>query len=491
MTTTPTAATADPRAADLLIVDAEIVTMAADRSVVPDGTIAVVDGRIAAIGPAAALRVAYPDSPELDATGCVVVPGLVNAHQHTTADPLVRSSIPDDVPARQAIFDWIVPLHGAVTGDDDELSATLTAVESLSYGVTTLLEPGTVAHPLRVAAGLRAAGIRARVGGWGWDAPDAPYARPAADTLAAQAETVAALAGDPLVTGWITLVGHDLVSDALFTGAADLADRLDVPMTWHLSPGPEDAAAFAAAGRPRPVRHLADLGVLGPRLLLGHAVWLDDAEADALVETGTAVASCPGAYLRLGQGFTRAGRHTALHRAGGRLALGCDSHNAGDTPDLWRAARLFAGLERDRGVPDPLRADEVFALATVDGAAAVGLGAQTGSIEVGKAADLVLLDTRTIPWTPRGDLPTQLVWGAAGHTVRDVLVDGRLVVRDRRVTTVDVDALREEAAQRRAALLRRVGIDIPHRWPSVPATEYSARRSVPGGAPTPREGKAP
>ena len=103
----------------------------------------------------------------------------------------------------------------------------------------------------------------------------------------------------------------------------------------------------------------------------------------------------------------------------------------------------------------------------------------------------MLLDTRTIPWTPRGDLPTQLVWGAAGHTVRDVLVDGRLVVRDGRITTVDVDALREEAAQRRAALLRRVGIDIPPRWPTVPATEYSARRSVPGRAPTPREGKAP
>ncbi|MDI5942668.1 hypothetical protein QLR68_32045, partial [Micromonospora sp. DH15] len=131
----PTPAAAGP--ADLLIVDAEIVTMAPGREVVTGGAIAVTAGRIAALGPADALRAAYPGSPELDAAGCVVVPGLVNAHQHTTADPLVRSSIPDDVPAQQAIYDWIVPLHAAVTGDDDELSATLTAVEALSYGVTT------------------------------------------------------------------------------------------------------------------------------------------------------------------------------------------------------------------------------------------------------------------------------------------------------------------------------------------------------------------
>ncbi|MFY1698555.1 MULTISPECIES: amidohydrolase family protein [unclassified Solwaraspora] len=489
MTTPPNPAPAVDGAtgtADLLIVDADIVTMAPGREVVTGAAIAVVDGRIADIGPTGALRVAYPHAPELDAAGCLVVPGLIDAHQHTTADPLIRSSIPDHVPAQQAIFDWIVPLHAAVTGDDDELSATLTAVEALSYGVTTLLEPGTVGHPLRVAAGLRTAGIRARVGGWGWDVADAPYAMPAADTLAAQAETVTALAGDRLVTGWVTLVGHDLASDELFTGAAELAHRLDVPMTWHLSPSADDPAAYAVAGRPRPVLHLRDLGVLGPRLLLGHAVWLDDDEVDVLAASGAAVASCPGAYLRLGQGFTRAGRHTELLRAGGRLALGCDSHNAGDTPDVWRAARLFAGLERDRGAADPLRADEVFALATIDGAAAVGLGQLTGSIEVGKAADLVVLDTRTIAWTPPGDLATQLVWGAASHTVRDVLVDGRPVIRDRRITTVDVDALRTEATRRRADLLRRAGIDIPHRWPAVPATEYRAHRTGTAGVTPPQ-----
>ncbi|GAA4717760.1 S-adenosylhomocysteine deaminase [Phytohabitans rumicis] len=446
------------------------------REVVTDAAIAVVGGRVAAIGTPAAVRSRFPGTPELDARGCVVIPGLVNAHQHTTADPLVRSAIPDDIGAQEAIFDWAVPLHAAVTGDDDELSATLTAVESLTRGVTTLLEPGTVAHPLRVAAGLRAAGIRARVGRWGWDVDGQPYALPAAEALAAQEETVRAIGTDGPVTGWVTLVGHDLASDALFAGAAALAQRLGTGVTWHLSPGPEDAVAYAKRAGTRPVLHLRDLGVLGPRLLLGHAVHLDDAEVDVLLESGTAVASCPAAYLRLGQGYTRAGRHAELVRRGGRVALGCDSHNASDVPDVLRAAWLLAALEKDRGGPWALRADEAFALATIDGARAAGLGDLVGSIEVGKAADLVVLDTRDPAWTPRGDLATHLVWGAPSHTVRDVLVEGAVVVRDRRVTTVDVEALGREAAERSAALLRRTGIDVPHRWPRVPAVHLGGQQ---------------
>lgn len=460
--------------ADLLVVGADVVTMDDQRHVVADAAIAVADGTIAAIGHTDELRARFPGAAELDAGSCIVIPGLLNAHQHTTADPLVRSMIPDDISAQQSIFDWIVPLHAAVTGDDDELSATITAVDSLLRGVTTVLEPGTVAHPLRAADGLTKAGIRGRVGQWGWDVDGAPFSAPVEECLARQEEMVKALPAGNLVTGWVTLVGHDLGSDELFTGGAALAERLGVGMTMHISPGAGDIDSYAARSGLRPVQHLERLGVLSPRLLLGHAVWIDDAELEAILTTGTAVASCPGAYLRLGQGYARAGRHCELVRRGGRLALGCDAHNAGDVPDVLRAAWLLTALERDREQPEPLRADEAFALATIDGFRAVGMGDLTGSIEVGKAADLVVLDTRDIAWIPRGDVARQLVWGAAASSVRDVLVAGRLVVRDRVVTGVDIDALRIEAAERSAALLRRAGIDVPHRWPTVSARDYES-----------------
>src|SRR5260370_29354254 len=127
------------------------------------GAGAFVAGRRAAIGSAASVRARCRATRERDAGGCLVLPGMVNAHQHTTADPLVRSTIPDDIGAAESISGWIMPLHAAVTGDDDELSATLTAAESLTRGVTTLLDAGTVAHPLRVAARLRTPGLRGRV----------------------------------------------------------------------------------------------------------------------------------------------------------------------------------------------------------------------------------------------------------------------------------------------------------------------------------------
>lgn len=454
---------------DLLVVGGDVVTMNDRREVRAACTVAVSGGRVRGLGSAAEMRALMPGADELDAAGCVVVPGLIDAHQHTTGDPLVRSMIPDDITSDESIFEWIVPLHAALDGDDDELAATITAVDALTRGVTTVLEPGTVANPLRVAAGLETAGIRGRVGRWGWDVDGMPHSAPADESLALQEQAVTALPADGLVTGWVTLVGHDLASDELFRGAAELAERLDVGLTLHMSPGDADIAAYAERSGRRPIEHLHHLGVLGPRLLLGHAVWLDDAELDLLCESGTAIASCPGAYLRLGQGYTRAGRHGEFVRRGGRLALGCDAHNAGDVPDVFRAAYLLAALERDRGTATTIGAHRAFALATIDGARAVGMGELIGSVEVGKAADLVVLDATGPGWIPRGDLALQLVWGAGSADVRDVVVDGQIVVCDRLVTRVDLKLLRAEAQERSTAALRRAGIDVPHVWPVVAA----------------------
>jgi 5-methylthioadenosine/S-adenosylhomocysteine deaminase len=474
----------------LLVVGGDVVTMDADRRVLLGATIAIADGVISAIGTAEELRRAHPGAAELDATGTVVIPGLINAHQHSTVDPLVRSMIPDNLPGNETIYGWIVPLHERADGDDDELCAVITAVDCLTRGVTTLLDPGTVAYPRRVAKGLRTAGIRARVGGWGWDDPQMPFSAPAAEVLAAQEQTIRDVAADgnggldELVTGWITLVGHGLVSDDLFSGALALAEQLDAHVTWHMSPGPEDPITYGERYGIRPIKHLERIGALGPRLLLGHAVWIDDDEIDALLANRVAIAACPGAYLRLGQGVTRAGRHAEFLRRGGRLALGCDAHNAGDVPDVLRSAWLLAALDRDRGTDDPIRAEEVFAVATVAGAEAIGAasgwgpgGSQAspagirsagiGSLQPGLAADLVLLDTSAPGWIPRGEMARHLVWGAPADTVRDVIVGGRIVVREREVLTVDLKALAVEATERSASLLNRSGRSVPSAWQTV------------------------
>jgi 5-methylthioadenosine/S-adenosylhomocysteine deaminase len=222
-----------------------------------------------------------------------------------------------------------------------------------------------------------------------------------------------------------------------------------------MSPHAGDPASYLARTGRRPFVHLDQLGVLGPHVLVAHAVHLDDDELDVVVRTDTAVASCPWAYLRLAQGFTRAGRHGELMARGVRLALGCDAENAGDAIDVLRAASLFVGLARDRAVdPFGLTAHDALSLATIGGARAIGKSAVIGSIEVGKQADLVVHDRRGPQFVPRSTDPVlQLMWASDGRSVSDVLIAGREVVRDGRCVTVDLDALRDEAARRRDHLL--------------------------------------
>jgi 5-methylthioadenosine/S-adenosylhomocysteine deaminase len=239
-------------------------------------------------------------------------------------------------------------------------------------------------------------------------------------------------------------------------------------MMVHINRDREEVELAVSLFGERPIEHLHRIGALGPNLLLGHALWTDERELDLLLETGTAVAACPAAYLRLGQGLQRAGRYPEFARRGGRLALGSDAHNAGDAVDVIRAAWLLAALDRDGGGPDPLRADETFAMATCAGAAAANLP-DVGSIEVGKRADLVVLDGADPRWVPRSDAAMQLVYGDGGNAVRDIVVAGRVVVRDREVLTVDVGELYAEAAERATALRARAKLAPRPRWPVRPA----------------------
>lgn len=429
--------------------------MNAGREVLSDGAVAVTDGVIAAVGRFADLAPRYPAADVIGTRESLVTPGYINAHQHLTGDRLIHSCIPDAIDSQVAIFGWAVPVHGAHTGDDDELSATLGAVEALSNGVTCTVEAGTVAHPARVAAALHRVGMRATLGQWGWDIDDAPFAAPADEVLDRQREMIELLPGGGLVEAWVTLVGHDLMSDDLAARASELARESGVGMTFHLSPDGGDAVSYIARTGRRPFVHLDDLGVLGGHVLVAHAVHLDDDEVEVVLRTRTAVVSCPWAYLRLAQGVTRAGRHGELFLRGGRLAIGCDAENAGDAVDVLRAAALFVGLERDRtGDPFGITAHHALELLTIRGAEAIGKADVIGSLEVGKQADVVVHDTRGPQWLPMSTDPVlQLVWASDGRSVSDVVVAGRHVVSGGRCISVDVDSLRQQALERRDHLL--------------------------------------
>ena len=460
--------TTSPGIADLIVTGGDLLTMDEKRRIILNGAVAIANGQIVAVDTAEAIRLAYSASSELDARDCVVTPGFINTHQHITGDPLARSCVPDDLPPGASIFEWAVPLNDAHYPDDDGLAATLTLVHSLLNGVTTVIEAGTIGHLAPTVAAAQVVGIRAGLGVWGWDIEHGPFTASTAETLARQTATLDMLPTGGLVEGWVCLVGHDLASDALLVGAAELSRSRGARMTMHISPTSNDPIAYLKRTGVRPLVHLQRLGVLGNNLLLAHAVWLDDEEVELVTSTGTSVAYCPWAYLHLGQGVVRMGKHMAMHHAGVAIGLGCDAPNANDGFDILDAARLAVGIAKDAMIdPTCCSAYDGLEMATVGGATAAGLGHRTGSLTVGKAADLVIHDATAPEWSPRGNPVQQLIWSAQGRTVRDVLVAGRQVVRNGRCTTVDEDDLRRRAERHQVGVLSRASLTIPQRWPVI------------------------
>ena len=446
--------------AELVLLADVALTMLPGEAPLHGAAVAIAGDRIVEVGRADDVLARHPGAATLGGPGHLAIPGLINAHQHLTGDRLIRSAIPDDLESERAIFEWAVPAHAAHTGDDDDLSATLSLIEAACNGITFTVEAGTVAHPERVLRAYDAVGVGGTLGSWGWDVEGQPFAGTVDQVLDRQRAVAELTAGHPRVDGWVTLVGHDLMSDELVTAASDLARASGTHLTFHLSPSGADTAAYRARTGLAPAVHLDRLGALGPHVLLAHGVHLDDDEVEAILRTGTAVAACPWAYLRLAQGVTRAGRHHELARRGGRLALGCDAENAGDAIDVLAAARLAVGLAKDVTLdPTCWSARDGLHHATLGAAEAIGLGDELGALEAGRRADVVLVDVTGPEWVPPSPDPVlQLVWASDGRAVRHVVASGRVVVRDREPTLVDRAALVGPAIERHARLVRDAGL---------------------------------
>lgn len=452
---------------DTLIAGATIVTMDAERRVITDGAVAILGDSIVAVGKRADIAATVEPAETIDGRRFVMTPGFVNSHVHVT-ETLIKGFLPENLDFAEGVWRWVVPLYESHSPAEQCLGARLAALSMLRTGTTTFLEAGTIIAMDPVFEALSDTGIRGRVGEWTLDRAFSPDQDQTAMTDKAlrllENEMIRYPGGDgQRLAAWPLLIGHSTNTDALWRGAKQLADQYGAGVSAHMSPAQSDPDWYIANTGKRPIRHLAEIGVLGSNVSLTHMVHVDADEVAILAETGTNVIHCPGAALKGGYGATAVGRFPEMAEAGVTLLLGTDG---GDQADMMRSISLVAGLFKDaRRDASLFPAHRALEMATVNGAKALGMSGQIGSLEVGKKADLVLHDTDRPEWRPLSNVISQLVWSADGRGVHSVWVDGRRVVDDYRSTTIDEEKLYAEAQAAADAITSRSGLPRISAWP--------------------------
>ena len=457
---------------DYLVKAWKVVTMNETRDVIHNGAIAVNDGAILDVGKADEIESKYEFKEVLGGSHFVLTPGMVNSHIHITGEPLTRGYVPDDIDFAQNVFEWLCPLYSVYTAEEEKLSGQLAAVEMLKSGTTTFLEAGTCRFLEEIFEGLEEVGIRGRLGRWAWDLPPEPevYKQDtdeAIDFLHTQLETYKSVANGRLAA-WSILVGHNTCSDTLWKAARELATEFGTGMSFHMSPAKLAPEAFVEEFGHRPMIHLQEIGVLDEDVVMTHVVHVDDQELKVLAESGVHVAHCPTTALKVAYGVTQIGKMQEMMMSGINVAIGTDGNNASNYSDLMRATYLVAGIFKDaRQDPQMFPAEIAYEMATLGGARAMQMEEEIGSIEVGKKADVVLHDTDRPEWRPLLNVMNQLVWSADGRGVHTVLVDGRKVVEDGRITAFDEErfySLCQEAGER---VVERSGLPDKAKYPML------------------------
>ena len=455
---------------DLIIKGWYVVTMNDSRDIIRDGAVAIRGNTIVAVDKASQVEAAYSADRTLGGDQYVVTPGMVNSHIHITGEPLTRGYVPDDTPFEENVFMWLCPLYAVYDAAEERLSAQLAAVEMLKSGTTSFLEAGTIRFLDEVIDGLEEVGIRGRVGKWVWDLPPEPdvYKQDTDESIGFLQRQLEQYPAQPTdrVGAWSILVGHTTCSDPLWRAARELASDHGVGMSFHMSPAKLDPEGFVAEFGHRPMVHLAELGVLGPDVAMTHCVQVDNHELAIMAESGVHVAHCPTTALKVSYGVTQVGKMPEMVLAGINLGIGTDGNNASNYSDLMRATYLVAGLFKDaRQDPQMFPAEVAYEMATLGGAATLQLGDHIGSLEVGKLADVVVHDTDRPEWRPLLNVMNQLVWSADGRGVHTVVVDGKVVVEDGRMVTIDEAALYAAAQQAGEAITTRSGLPDKAKFP--------------------------
>jgi len=417
-----------------------VVTMDDAGTVIPDGGVAIRANRIEAVGPATELLARYPGARRLDATGRVVMPGLVNAHTHVPMT-LFRG-VADDLDLEGFLYQRIFPLEARFVDEEFVRWGTrLACLELLRGGVTTFADMYYFEDA--IAEETARCGMRAVVGETLVDFP-APDNTTWDAAMAATERFLARWQGHPLITAAVAPHATYTVSAEHLKAAHALAAKHGAPVLIHLAEARSEVELIQGRHGMGPVELLESLGILDDRVVAAHMIWPNPNEITLLAARGVGVAHCPQSNMKGAAGTAPV---PAMLAAGVAVSLGTDGSASNNDLSLWEEMDSAAKLHKlTSGDPTVVDAHTAVAMATRLGARAIGLEREIGSLEVGKRADLILVRTDGLHQIPWYDPYSLLVYSTKASDVDTVVVDGQVVMAAGRVLTVDEAAVRARTA---------------------------------------------
>jgi len=438
-----------------------VLPMTPGSGVIEEGSVLIEGEWIIAVGPDELIEAdeRNHDAEVIHAFGNAVLPGLTNAHLHSG---LLRGTAES-----LSLWDWLEtyvdPTHRVLTPEIAAIAARHCYAESLLAGTTSVVDMWRYLEGAAEAAGDL--GIRATLVPYVADAEGYDYFE-TLDTTRILLDGVGT-AVEGRVRSWVGIEHLFYATERCFAEAVALAEEYGVGFHTHSSESIWEVQESLRRWGRRPIEVMYQLGVLGPQTLIAHCVWLDDREIALLAQTGTSVAHCPCSNMKLASGPARV---AALRNAGVTVGLGSDGEKENNNLDMFEEMK-FASLLQKVSTLDPTVGDpwDVLSMATIEGATAIGLGEVTGTLEVGKRADIVTVDLSGLHTTPLlhgtlSNVAAHLVFSASGRDVRDVLVDGHVLVRAGIPLTFDVHRIRAESQLAAEELFeRRARLDPPVR----------------------------
>ena len=436
---------------DLIVSGGTVVTMDGARRVIEHGAIAIKAGRIEAIGRAGDIAQRYAAREVINATGKVVVPGLINGHTHVPMT-LFRG-LADDLDLQEWLTKYIFPAEAKnVTEEFVRVGTRLGLAEMIRAGTTTYCDMYYFEDA--IADETSKAGMRAVLGETVIDFAVADN-KTNAEAMTYVERFVKKWQGNALIVPAIAPHAPYTVSEEHLKAVRAFSDRTGAPIVTHISETKREVDDSIKAKGASPIDYLNRIGFLNNRVIAAHVVWPTEEERGLLKKLGVGIVHNPQSNMKLASGVAPV---PEMLKEDLPVGLGTDGAASNNDLNLWEemdtAAKLHKLISKD---PKVVSAAEAFEMATIRGARALHLEKEIGSIEKGKRADLVIVDLDDLNQTPYYNIYSDLVYATKAADVRTVIIEGRVVMRDRRLLTLNEETIKADARRYRERIIRSLG----------------------------------